>query len=312
MQLTTPYGCQLLTGRARKLTGVKVAQAALASVSPLGNVIIHVFWTSYRVRSRQSPISLFRTRLLAKARRSSWRLERTVAGRAMVHIQQKIISGELAPGEHLPIEELAQELDISTMPIREALQRLNSAGFVNYEPHRGARVSELSDSEIFDIYALRMTLETLAIKRAARLFSKSDQEAAQHWLVQYLKYEPSDWPAREAQMEFHLVLYRAAGAPWLCRLIEPLFQQSERYRLLALARGSGRDRQRRHEELLRACVDHDEDRAVACLQETLMLTVNTIAKRAVNGAAEKLEKVELAVFMPSRGVESRRRARTRR
>lgn len=230
---------------------------------------------------------------------------RTLAGHAMAVLQRRIVTGEYGPGHHLRIEELADELDMSSMPIREALQRLDNAGFVEYRPHRGARVVEPSASEILDIYTLRIPLESLAIRLAARRFTPADEEEARSWLKEYVRRSASDWRAREAQMEFHFALYRAAGSRWLMQMIEPLFQHSERYRFMALSSGTGRSRRKRHEELLQACVDHDEELAAQRLSETLLNTVTALSETLDSERGFSLEMMPLPVFV-SNGAEPAR------
>ena len=77
---------------------------------------------------------------------------RTLAERAYSALHDAIITGGLAPGERLPIDRLADDLDMSPMPIREALHRLDSAGLVESVPHRGARVTELSIGDLHEVY----------------------------------------------------------------------------------------------------------------------------------------------------------------
>ena len=74
-------------------------------------------------------------------------------------------------------------------------------------------------------------------------------------------YRRDDAPAAwAAHTEFHFALYRAAGSRWLLRLITPLWESSERYRLASLPRGRSLDERRReHERILEACITRDPD-----------------------------------------------------
>src|ERR687897_2614748 len=92
---------------------------------------------------------------------------RTLAEKAFVALHDAIVVGELKPGERLPIEELAEVLDMSPMPVREALRRLDAAGLVENVPHRGARITELSVDDLREVYAVRLELEPLAVREAA-------------------------------------------------------------------------------------------------------------------------------------------------
>src|SRR5436305_9016936 len=103
---------------------------------------------------------------------------RTLAEKAVDALHTAIITGKLKPGTRLPIEDLAEVLKMSPMPIREALRRLDAAGLVENIPHRGARVRELSLQDLSEVYDLRLTVEVLAVQRAAERFDDSDAQLA--------------------------------------------------------------------------------------------------------------------------------------
>jgi len=226
------------------------------------------------------------------------RRPRTLAARAVGELQDLILDGTLAPGQRLRIEELATVLEMSPMPIREAIQRLDSRGFVEHLPHRGARVTELSVDDLVDIYSVRIPLEMLAVRRAARNFTADDAATARRWLEEYMQHDAGDWQAREAQMEFHLAIYRASRSRWLTRTIKPLFENSERYRMAALGAAGGKARRKRHQALLDACVAHDEDAAAERLTELVADTVRLIEPQLRGDARFDLEPVQLAAYMP--------------
>ena len=82
-------------------------------------------------------------------------------------IRRWIVEGRLRPGERLVEQRLAEELDLSRTPIREALRMLQSEGLVRFEPNRGARVRSLTMADIDDLYELRGRLEAMAAELAA-------------------------------------------------------------------------------------------------------------------------------------------------
>ena len=103
---------------------------------------------------------------------------RTLAERAFATLHEAIVTGVLPPGERLPIEELAEILEMSPMPIREALRLLDSVGLVENIPHRGARVTELSIDDLREVYEARLALEPLAVRHAAEKFADADAAQA--------------------------------------------------------------------------------------------------------------------------------------
>src|ERR1700735_5099302 len=81
---------------------------------------------------------------------------RTLAEKAFETLHSAIITGQLRPGTRLPIEELADVLEMSPMPIREAVRRLDGAGLVENIPHRGARVTQLSITDLAEVVEARL------------------------------------------------------------------------------------------------------------------------------------------------------------
>jgi DNA-binding GntR family transcriptional regulator len=206
---------------------------------------------------------------------------RTLAEKAFSSLHDLIVTGAFVPGQRLLIEELAERLDMSPMPIREALRRLDAVGLVEHVPHRGARVTELSVEDLREVYEARLALEPLAVRHAAERFSDDDGEGAAAALARHVDgYRRDDAPAAwAAHTEFHFALYRAAGSRWLLRLITPLWESSERYRLASLPKGRSLDERRReHERILEACVARDPEAAALELRNHLALTANLVAR----------------------------------
>jgi DNA-binding GntR family transcriptional regulator len=219
---------------------------------------------------------------LAATRLGGWTPEtghRTLAEKAFVALHDAIVRGELRPGERLPIEELADVLDMSPMPIREALRRLDAVGLVENVPHRGARVTELSLEDLRDVYEARLALEPLTVQHAAERFDRDDAERGQETLAALNKLgdrsTAATWAAHTA---FHFSLYEPAGSAWLVRLIRPLWESSERYRLAAPTRRKLSMRRDEHERILRACMDHQPAVARAELHNHLARTANMVAR----------------------------------
>lgn len=204
---------------------------------------------------------------------------RTLADRAFGALHDAIVTGSLAPGERLPIEDLGEALGMSAMPIREALRRLDSAGLVENIPHRGARVTELSLADLAEVYEARLALEPLAVRRAAERFTDAHAALAGERLAA-LEALPDDnsaetWAAHTA---FHFALYDAAGSVWLGRLIRPLWETSQRYRLAVRVARKLEGRRVEHDAILRACVEHDAERAATLLRNHLVTTANVVAQ----------------------------------
>ena len=79
-----------------------------------------------------------------------------------------IMRGELAPGQRLVIDDIGRQLQVSAIPIREALQFLQSEGLVLGAPHVGATVAPISEDEVQEVFAIMEGLETVGVREAAR------------------------------------------------------------------------------------------------------------------------------------------------
>jgi DNA-binding GntR family transcriptional regulator len=197
---------------------------------------------------------------------------RTLAEAAAAELHDMILSGELPPGTPLRLVDLAKRLQMSQMPVREGLRRLEALGLVDVVPHRGAWVRELSMDDLLDTHKTRLALESLAVREAAARFTEADAVRAAEALAEQVRLiKAGDHvAARAAHTEFHFAIYRAGGSRWLPRSIEPVWQNSERYRF-GVPRNRAKIEQARleHQAILDACIARDVDRAEAALRTHL-------------------------------------------
>jgi DNA-binding GntR family transcriptional regulator len=233
--------------------------------------------------------------------------ERTLAERAFGALRQAIVTGRIRPGERLLIEELAVYLDMSPMPIREAIRHLHAVGLAENIPHRGARVTELSLTDLQEVYEARVMLEPLAVRRAAERFSKADaKEAAARLAALNAAPDVNSAETMALHTAFHFALYNAARSKWLNRLIQPLWETSSRYRVAAPHTRRLATRRMEHQAILQACIDHDPDRAAGILFWHLAAYANLLAK---NMGSVALFKAPAASAAAVKATASRSRGR---
>jgi DNA-binding GntR family transcriptional regulator len=202
---------------------------------------------------------------------------RTLSGRAYSHLHDAIVRGRLAPGERLRIEDLALSLKLSPTPIREALYRLELVGLADHEPHRGARVTELSSADLQELYEARLALETMAIRKTAAVCTPELADKAREHLRRYVAAQREDSYDETAHKDFHFTLYSASGSKWLVRLITPLWESCERYRHKWVPlKEELRNRGDEHDAILDACISRDPNRAALLLHNHLARTANFI------------------------------------
>ncbi|MCG8633883.1 MAG: GntR family transcriptional regulator [Desulfobacterales bacterium] len=184
-------------------------------------------------------------------------------------LRNAIIKGRYKANEPLRQDQLAKELGVSKIPLREALVELKSEGLVTLLPRRGAIVSGLSGAEVEEIYTMRIALETAAVEKAIPLLGNADIIRAKSVLeIIDSETEKDQWG--ELNWEFHANLYQAAQMPLMLKTIRNLHNNVTRYLIIYLDRlsASGKS-QKEHWDLLRACQDKNIRNAVKILREHL-------------------------------------------
>jgi DNA-binding GntR family transcriptional regulator len=155
---------------------------------------------------------------------------RTMAEAALERLREAIIMGELTPGTPLRLEDLARQLGMSISPIREAVRQLEALGLAEHVPHHGAKVMALDVEELRELFAIRLVLEGMAVRRAAELLEPGDVERARKHLTAYdeARRRGDIRAAVRAHGAFHFALYDAARSAWLLRLIRPAWDSCVR------------------------------------------------------------------------------------
>lgn len=118
--------------------------------------------------------------------------DQNVAKQVTDQLRAAIHSGEFPPGTRLVERQLAAQLGVSHIPIREALARLTEEGLVVREPRRGARVAELSESDLEEISSLRVVLEKFTALRVRDRWEDSFAESLQSIIDEMWRVSPED------------------------------------------------------------------------------------------------------------------------
>ncbi|WP_428964873.1 GntR family transcriptional regulator [Micromonospora fluostatini] len=194
---------------------------------------------------------------------------RTLADSATAILHEAILTGRLPAGTPLRLTEMADLLGMSMSPVRESIRRLAAIGLVEVVQHKGAWVMPLTVEDAIDTHEARIAMETALVERAATRFTEADAQRAAAALAEHVAASArGDAPAaRRAHTEFHFTIYRAAGSRWLLRGLEPVWENSERYRFATVTPpGQHEERVREHQAILDACVTGDVAAAVAAVQ----------------------------------------------
>lgn len=192
-------------------------------------------------------------------------------------LREAITSGALRPGDRLLQAELAEQLGVSRMPVREALRRLEAEGLVELQPYRGALVANLSSVELQEIYEIRATLETLALRLGVPSMDATALEKMEATLHR-MDTETDSLVWLALNTEFHTHLYKSAGRRLLLEHIESLRNKSDRFlRLFASHRNRIDQAQGEHWTIFRACQERDAQTACRLLQEHLQSTITSLS-----------------------------------
>ncbi len=192
------------------------------------------------------------------------RERRTTQELVFEFLRDAILSGRLRGGSHLVQDKIAQELNVSRVPVREALLQLESEGLVHMEAHRGATVVWLTAEEIAEVFEIRSILVTAAIRKVVPCLTEEQLDRLER-MAERLE-ERDTAPAVRARLNhaFNSILFEPLNRPRLRALMDKLEREVDRY----LTSIPDRPRIGRR-ELVEACRRRDADRAAELLHRHL-------------------------------------------
>jgi GntR family carbon starvation induced transcriptional regulator len=207
--------------------------------------------------------------------------EETLTDSAAERLISDIVSGTLEPGYRLRIEALRVRYGLGISPVREALIRLASQGFVTLEARRGFRVASISSDDLQDIIRARQVVEgaaiELAVERGGDEWEVGALSAMARLKLVVRRYHDNAYALIEdvepAHRQFHTALVSACGSPRLLQFQASLYGQAERYRYIMLKKVTDLEGYIQvHETLLNVILTRDKIAARTALCEHLALT----------------------------------------
>jgi DNA-binding GntR family transcriptional regulator len=152
----------------------------------------------------------------------------------MVHgaLRQAILEREIEPGELINIRNLAEKLDVSTMPVREALRQLEAEGLVTFTSNKRIVANRLSRKELYDIYSIRIPLEEMAISKCFDSKDKNGLRRLEDLHRQMAKDGVMGTKWFNLNRTFHMKLYEMSGSPRLYQILEGLWNSTGPYLLI--------------------------------------------------------------------------------
>ncbi|WP_053077622.1 GntR family transcriptional regulator [Burkholderia cepacia] len=207
--------------------------------------------------------------------------------KAFSSIRNRILLGELKPGEKLRVEVLQRDLSLSSTPVREALNRLTAEGLVTFEENRGFRAAPITASDLRDITRLRLLVESEALSDSMACGDdawEANVVAANYRLTQHEQriaageIERGE-PWTILHKAFHMALLSACSYPRILSTCDQLFDQSERYRRFATrVRVLKRNVSAEHQAIMDAVLAKNTKLAVELLSHHIAKTGENVAK----------------------------------
>jgi DNA-binding GntR family transcriptional regulator len=204
---------------------------------------------------------------------ADWQMHSAVANAAdSVYntLREAIVEGRLDPGDSLIEWHVARQFGTSRTPVREALLRLESEGLAFRVPRRGLVVRQITEHEVFEVYAVRIALEGLAGREAALEAQPSDI-AHLRWVNQRLAEainQGATTTLPSLTNEFHQTLASVAHNTMLRRFIMQAQDWTRRVGTPTVALPGRRGKAvEEHEQLIDAIAAHDADRAERLARE---------------------------------------------
>lgn len=193
-------------------------------------------------------------------------------------LRSAILDGRLPPGTAVRQQELATLFGVSRMPVREALRQLEAQSLLKVEMHKGAVVAPLIGEDAVDTYALRVLLETEALRQSIPLLDASDIASARGY-IQQLENETRHAEIGRLNRLLHMSLYSKAPNKKLLRLIEDELNQEERFlRFHLSSMGLGKLTQDDHNALVDAASAKQVDEAITVLEKHLNTAAGVIRR----------------------------------
>lgn len=153
----------------------------------------------------------------------------SLVDRVTDELHRSILNGDIRPGSAVSIVELCDQFDVSHIPVREALRRLESEGLISLRPGRSALVASLSSEDLADIYRLRKLIEGDLTIRAMAEMDDERLEQAEEALKDCADVERDPAALAAAHHAFHTALLDGVMGAADRRVLEILWHSADRY-----------------------------------------------------------------------------------
>ena len=197
-----------------------------------------------------------------------------------------IMDGKLKMGEKLNTEELARQLGVSRMPIREALKSLEKMGLAESIPYVGVKLVSLEQEDVLQIYLMRQLLEPLAAGEACKKITEEQIHELEEIHKEYIPIvEADEIDAKKLYLQnrkFHFAIYSISEMDRVCAMIESLWDTLSFFKLIygrdVIKNTNGaKNMIAEHQGYIDALKDRDAERLKKSLYDTLGVRIDGIS-----------------------------------
>ena len=204
-------------------------------------------------------------------------------------LRASILSGEIAPGERLIETQLAQKLQVSRTPVREAIKQLQRETLAIADKTGGIRVSTISVVDAQQLYDCRIALEELAVKQVCQQGTAAEIKNIEVWVEKAEQLSDTKLTKEKSpQMlaidyQFHLAIVEGTGNKWLVYLLDQVF---DKMKLLRLQTTEYNPRvleiRTEHRQVYNAIAKKDAETAVILIRKHLLASKERVVKELQN------------------------------
>lgn len=202
-------------------------------------------------------------------------------------LREAIAKGDISEGQVLRQDHIARMFNISRIPVREALTRLEEQGLVSTQRYRGAVVTTLSIAEIREVFEFRALLEPEILRYSIERLSPEALERAKEFAHAFAT-EPESSRWGDLNRRFHYSLYEPAGRPYYLQTISTALDRVDRYLRAQLVLTDGMARARReHQGILDACIAGDSEMAMRLTREHILGAADSLVAFLIRTRAQE-------------------------
>ncbi|HEY9640464.1 MAG TPA: GntR family transcriptional regulator [Coleofasciculaceae cyanobacterium] len=198
-------------------------------------------------------------------------------------LRSSILSGGLAPGDRLVETQLAQQLQVSRTPIREAMRQLQREGLIGGDANEGLRVTCISPTDTMHLYDCRIGLEQVSVAGACEHASQAQLQTIEGYVLQaeQLMHHPNlnNSQLLDVDYQFHHAIAESSGNKWLVTLLDQVFDKMTLLRTQTTRQNPEVLEIRvEHRQIYQAIAQRDASAAIAAMHSHLLASKSRVVQ----------------------------------